>query len=144
MPSSFDSFVRLLDDCAKRLDESGTAIEEARRAVEEARELARGIVAERGSPLELRKVLNEHRVDLIASVLAALDGGAFPGQAGSLPRLALSPIDRTFRLGRRKLDLTASEAAVLELMKSVDEYIPQPERCRRVPLQSASQAEARG
>lgn len=88
---------------------------DARRTLEEARELARKMSSNSGSPGRLRQVLNEHRGELIASVLAALNSDTTP--AAEFPvRLAYNPVDHEFRLGRRKLHLTDSEAVVLELL----------------------------
>ncbi|PWG02226.1 hypothetical protein DF286_04600 [Sphingosinicella humi] len=115
MPLSSDSLVGLLDECAKRLDEIESAMADARRTLDEARELARDTLLDNGRSGRMRQVLNEHRGELIASVLAALNADTTPATAFPT-RLAYNAVDREFRLGRRKLDLTDSEALVLELL----------------------------
>jgi DNA-binding response OmpR family regulator len=115
MPSYCDSLVRLLEECARRLDESEAAMADARRSLDEARELARSSGLDGGSPGQLRRVFNEQRGELIASVLAALNSDT-TSSTESLTRLAYDPVEHEFRLGRRKLDLTDSETVVLKFL----------------------------
>jgi two-component system, cell cycle response regulator CtrA len=102
----------LLDQSRRRLAQAQDAIGETLAALDQAAKSIANL-SRADDPDAMAQMLEEHRDRLIEGVLAALD----PAAVQSTRRLlGLDASGEHFRIGRRRLSLTASEQAILRLL----------------------------